>query len=285
MTVGQYCQFLNAVAATDTYGLYNNDMALGSAFGRGYPTVGIIQSGSPGTYSYSVTGSYSQGVNCPIFDVTWGDAARFCNWLQNGQPTGAEGPDATESGAYTLNGATSDAALLAVTRNVGAAYFIPTENEWYKAAYYKGGGTNAGYWIYPTRSNTVPINILDSTGTNNANYAAGPPNYYSDPTNYLTPVGAFANSPGPYGTFDQAGDVWQPNETIVAGSYRGLRGGEWDGGPGISSFRTGGSPSGYANMVGFRVASSLPEPNCLVMLLVAAVTLSVCFFRRRCQLR
>ena len=82
VTVGQYCQFLNAVAKTDTYGLYNSNMADGLCS----PTIGITQSGSSGSYSYSVTGSYSQGVNCPIFDVTWGDAARFCNWLQNGQP-------------------------------------------------------------------------------------------------------------------------------------------------------------------------------------------------------
>ena len=27
-----------------------------------------------------------EAVNCPIFCVSWGDAARFCNWLQNSQP-------------------------------------------------------------------------------------------------------------------------------------------------------------------------------------------------------
>ena len=42
VTVGQYCQFLNAVAATDTYGLYN-------ATWEDYSTVGIAQSGSPGS--------------------------------------------------------------------------------------------------------------------------------------------------------------------------------------------------------------------------------------------
>ena len=116
VTVGQYCQFLNAVAKTDTYGLYNSGMA------TDYPTIGITQSGSSGNYSYSVTGSYSQAANCPIFDVSWGDAARFCNWLQNGQPTGAEGTGTTETGAYTLNGATTQSALMAITRNAGATY-------------------------------------------------------------------------------------------------------------------------------------------------------------------
>ncbi len=84
VTVGQYVQFLNAVAKTDTYNLYGSygDMA------TDYPTIGITRSGSSGSYSYAVTGSYSQAANCPVFDMSWFDAARFCNWLQNGQPTG-----------------------------------------------------------------------------------------------------------------------------------------------------------------------------------------------------
>ena len=88
VTVGQYCQFLNAVAKTDTYGLYN------SAYCR--IATAIRPSVSPEAAVRATTptrsrGSYSQAANCPIFDVTWGDAARFCNWLQNGQPTGPEG--------------------------------------------------------------------------------------------------------------------------------------------------------------------------------------------------
>ena len=76
-------------------------------------------------YTYSITGSYAQAANVPIFDVTWCDAARFCNWLQNGQPTGAEGPGTTETGAYTLNGATGGAALAVVNRNPGRDLFPP----------------------------------------------------------------------------------------------------------------------------------------------------------------
>ena len=74
VTVGQYCQFLNAVAKTDTYGLYCSRLATEYS-------AAITQSGSPGSYSYSVTGSYGQAANCPIMEVSWGDAARFCNWL------------------------------------------------------------------------------------------------------------------------------------------------------------------------------------------------------------
>jgi len=252
VTLTQYAAFLNAVAATDTYGLYHFGMA------NDLPTSGITRSGNVGSYSYAVIGSNG---NFPVFDVTWGDAARFTNWLTNGQPSGAEGPGTTETGSYTLNGATSDAALMAITRNANANWVIPTVNEWYKAAYYKGGGTNAGYWLYPTQSNTAPSNVLSATGTNNANYYKPG---YTDPTNYLTPVGAFAASPSAYGTFDQGGDVWQWDETNYSGSFRGLRGGSFY--INVSSLQSGfdsiDTPTYEYYNIGFRV-SQVPEPGSL----------------------
>ncbi|MGA2033677.1 MAG: SUMF1/EgtB/PvdO family nonheme iron enzyme [Thermoguttaceae bacterium] len=278
VTTSQYAAFLNAVATTsDPYGLYNSNMA------TDLPTVGIAQSGSPGSYSYSVKGNGS----VPVFDVTWGDAARFSNWLQNGQPNASEGNGTTETGAYTLNGAITNSALMAITRNTGATYFIPSQDEWYKASYYKGGGANAGYWTYPTQSNTAPINTLPDTG-NHANfedyYDTGNGGY-TDPTNYLTPVGAFSSSPGPYGTFDQGGDVFQWNETPVTGSSRGLRGGSFSYASPIlaSSSRNYYDPTdGDSLLVGFRVASSAasPEPGGIAMLLAGALAFGIWRLRR-----
>jgi formylglycine-generating enzyme required for sulfatase activity len=251
-TVGQYVQFLNAVAKTDTYGLYNSDMA------TDFPTLGISRSGSSGSYTYAVSGSDGQAANCPVFSVSWGDAARFCNWLQNGQPTGSEGVGTTETGAYTLDGDTSSGLE---TRNAGATYFIPSENEWYKAAYYDPA--NATYWTYETESNTAPSNVLFASGANNANYY-DPGDGYTDPTNCLTPVGAFAASPGPYGTYDMGGDIWQWNEAIIDGEFRGFRGGCCDLGAVYlpSSVRDiGFSPPLGSGNYGFRVAATIPEPG------------------------
>src|SRR4029079_10773318 len=111
--------------------------------------------GPSGSYSYDVIGS----PNHPVTYVSWGDAARFANWMHNGQPTGGQGPATTETGAYTLNGATTQVALSAVTRNPGSKWFIPTENEWYKAAYYQpaaSGGDADSYWAYPMKTYNLP---------------------------------------------------------------------------------------------------------------------------------
>ena len=279
MTIGQYTTFLNAVAATDTYGLYSSLMA------TDYPTIKVIRIGTSGNYTYSVGGTYSQAANCPIFEVSWGDAVRFCNWLQNGQPTGPEGIGTTETGAYTLNGEVTDSALGTVTRNAGAKYVLPTEDEWYKAAYYKGGGANAGYWTYPTQSNTVPSNTLSPTGTNNANFYTYPPGKYTDPTNELTPVGYFGGSPGYYGTFDMGGNVGEWNETAVPpGSLRGLRGAAWviNAFPNAigSYYRFAPSPTLEDYATGFRVAS-VPEPGSLAMLAGVALAALLCWWRKR----
>ena len=143
----EYEDFLDAVAATDSYGLYSVNMGSDA---RG----GITRSGSSGSYTYSTRENMCAK---PVNFVSWFDAARYCNWLHNGRGNGS-----TETGAYTLNGATSGDA---VAKNAGALYWIPTENEWYKSAYHKSGGRNTGYWLYATQSNATPTAVAaDATG-------------------------------------------------------------------------------------------------------------------------
>jgi formylglycine-generating enzyme required for sulfatase activity len=158
--------------------------------------------------------------------------------------------------------------------------------EWYKAAYYKGGGTNAGYWTYPTQSNTAPSNVLSATGTNNANYYN---NGYTDWTNNLTPVRAFNGSPGPYGTYDMGGDVanWtETADTVLPSSWRVTRGCSWVGVASdlASSGLQGDEPEAVDYRIGFRVADvEVPEPGSIAMLVTAAVSLLAYAWRKRRQ--
>jgi sulfatase modifying factor 1 len=248
VTVGQYTAFLNTVAATDTYSLYNASMANTTL---GNP--GIVRSGSTGGYTYSVTAGRG---NRPMTDATFWDACRFTNWLNNGEPAGAEGDATTEMGTYTL---TSTAiANNTVTRNTGATWALPNYNEWYKAAFYdpavnSGAG---GYWVYPTRSNSI------STSQANYNNAVGD----------TTDVGSYAY-PSAYGTYDQGGDIEQVNELVI-GSYRGFAGG-WFGSNlyQLQSQLYGQvQPTFVDNQLGFRVVE-LPEPASLGMLGLCVVGL------------
>lgn len=265
VTLDQYCSFLNAVATSDTYGLYNTQM------GDNVNIAGIARSGLVGSYTYSVIGSGSR----PVTYVSWYDAARFVNWLQNGQPTGAQAAGTTETGAYTLNGAVSGI----ITRNADWTYGLPSENEWYKAAYYQPtaqGGDTDSYWLYPTAQNTVPNSRNGSTSdANSANfyrnvspvdgvndgYAVSGSTAYSASQNYLTDSGAFSLADSYYGTFDQGGNVAEWNDAVISGTARGLRGGSW------GNFESDQRASSRLNLVpvtengntGFRIVVA-PEP-------------------------
>jgi len=256
VTAGQYTAFLNAVGATDTYGLYSTSMT--STYG-----CNIQRTGGSGSYSYTVASDWA---NRPVNYVSYWDSCRFANWLGNGQGTGS-----TETGAYTLNGYTGYDGRT-IQRNAGATWAVTSEDEWYKAAYYKGGGTNAGYWDYPTKSNSAPANqVLSTDPGNSANYYIN--NYSIGSPYYRTNVGEFENSASAYGTFDQGGNVWEWNEAIVYQdanyAYRGLRGGSFgiDNGALQASDRNDGYPSGEGYGGGFRVSQVVPEPSSIITLL------------------
>jgi hypothetical protein len=189
--------------------------------------------------------------------VTWYDSIRFTNWLHNGQGSGS-----TETGAYTLLGGTPTPSNAdSITRNAGAKWFLPTENEWYKAAYYNGS-TNT-YYDYPTGSDTAPNNNPPTADSgNSANFLVG----FNTTTGNLdyphTGAGAYTQSESPYGTFDQAGNVWEWNQTLISAGERGRRGGAWN--SDAVTLSAAHQDSYTANFqtdsIGFRVAS-VPDPT------------------------
>ena len=257
VTCDQYATFLNAVAQTDTYDLYNTSL------GTDLDTANITRLGSSGSYTYTVApGSGSD----PVTYVSWLDAARFCNWLENGQPTThVENASTTEQGSYTLNGDIDSGGTTGLElANPNAVWRLPTLNEWYKAAYYDpnyGGLGVAGYWTYATRSNDAPNNVIGS-GTDEANYDINGLSESSAP--YVSPVGSFTNSASHYGTYDQNGDVFQWDTDIYGGDARGMRGGSWTvSNPYYlaSTTNLGSDPAQEASDLGFRIETSIPEPG------------------------
>lgn len=255
VTNAQYAEFLNAKTASDPLGLYNTDM--GSGFG------GITRSGTSGSYTYSaIVGREDMPVNF----VSFYDSLRFANWLNNGQGSGD-----TETGAYTLLGGTATPSNgLTVTRNAGANIFLTSEDEWYKAAYYDA--LSASYFDYPTGTDTPTVCATPgaTANTGNCDLTVGD----------LTDVGSYTGSASPNGTFDQGGNVSEWNEAILSG-IRGERGGDFDNGPDnlAASNQFDASPGVEDSVIGFRVASPIPEPG--TGLLVMAGLLGLVGWRRR----
>ena len=269
VTAGQYTEFLNAVAATDTYGLYNTEMGdpvidLDTWTGGG---CNIQRSGSSGSYSYSVAADWADR---PVNYVSWGDSARFCNWLTNGMPTGAQDLTTTEDGSYFLDGAETGARKGPAN---GGRYYLPTNSEWHKAAHHKNDGVTGNYFDYPTSSDTMPGNdLIDPDPGNNANIAIGPGDGYAIGSPYYrTEVGEFENSDSPYGAFDMGGNVCEWTETPGMIGYN-VRGASWSWeSPAFyympaSEYREGyADPTYESPAMGFRV-SEVPEVGTMTLL-------------------
>ncbi|MCC7349473.1 MAG: SUMF1/EgtB/PvdO family nonheme iron enzyme [Phycisphaerales bacterium] len=277
VTNAQYVEFLNAVdpSGANTHSLYNGYMS-------DYPgyvayTGGInYTAGNAAGAKYTVKAGEG---NQPVIWVSWNDAARFTNWLSNGQGSGG-----TESGVYDMTQSFP-------SRAAGAQVFLPTEDEWYKAAYYDPtlNSGSGGYYTYATLSNTAPISQAPAGGSNSANYinndgvanginggyAVTGSTSFNSSQDYLTDVGAYTGSTSYYGTFDQNGNVWEWNETLISGSSRGMRGGSWSNGLGYlaASYRLDYAPATETANSGFRMAS-VPEPgSCVVLLSMAGMAL------------
>ncbi|MGI9178519.1 MAG: SUMF1/EgtB/PvdO family nonheme iron enzyme, partial [Pirellulales bacterium] len=289
VTIGEYTAFLNAVAAVDPAGLYHPAMA---GMNGDATSAGIDRLGSSGSYTYAATGpagitpaGATSAANRPIAYVDWYDAARFANWMANGQPAGPQNSTTTEHGAYDLSTAVPGTLPVRATvnPNTGAAptFFLPTENQWYKAAYYdpalrRGRG---GYYSFATRSNATPGNVIGDA-PNQVNYiaATGAMTVTQQPTidpaqNYLTNVGAMRASPSSYGTFDQNGGVWELTESAgMTGGGVILRGGAWTSFTSYlsSGYRLGASSIGVGSNAGFRLAA-LPATAAPVAIDLVAV--------------
>jgi formylglycine-generating enzyme required for sulfatase activity len=347
VTYGQYLEFLNAKAKSDPTGLYDPSMT------KDKIANGISRSGTNGSYSYSLLSEVS--ADLPVTFVNFVDAARYTNWINNGQ-----GNSSTEKGSYTIttaslkgairkvgvitylakgkldlqagdqiavsglkgigfsgrslikdvrfrNGATlfsvdndypdavakgrGKVVAVSASHSSDARFWIPSEDEWAKAAYYNPGLNEGagGYYIWATQSNEYPGNSVGALSNQanipsyvNVSFANTPLNPDITPSvgpNLLTAVGAFTSSPSYYGTFDQDGNVTEWTETIYdksalfgnwnrsVNATRSKHGAMYySGTPGSSRRDDGLMPNDIGYGTGFRLASApISASNALLL--------------------
>jgi len=209
----------------------------------------------------------------PAADISWYEAAAFVNWLNTSTGKTAAYALTFSNSQWSMALQSSSNAWTAggtnLYRNKDAYYFLPSENEWYKAAYYNRTGTN--YFLYPTASSSVPTAVASGTNTGTAVFTG----------NGVTPtqpaVVTAAGGLSPYGTMGQGGNVWEWMETAADGTNttstenRNVRGSRFGAGPNDmqSTAQLALNPANGDINVGFRVAS-VPEPSTYALLLLGA---------------
>jgi hypothetical protein len=212
------------------------------------------------------------GPNRPATGVSWNEAARFVNWLNT---------SSGHSPAYnfTTAGSNDNISRWAVGesgfdpsnpfRNTNAFYYLPTTDEWYKAAYYDpdapGGGTYRGF----TTGDADPTPVAGGTDAGSMVYRQS---FGTGPADITNAGGLSA-----YGTMAQNGNVteWTESGTINSSGEidsREFLGGAWSTNLSVmgSQPRLATAPSNDFFSRGFRVAS-VPEPSTFFLFSIAAL--------------
>jgi formylglycine-generating enzyme required for sulfatase activity len=238
----------------------------------------------------------------PVGNIGWRMAAMYCNWLHNDRAMNRE---AFLSGAYDVStfgpngmGGFADQP----TRSPGARYFIPTRDEWIKAAHYdphRHGENQGGYWQYSNSTDEwipggppgVNVNPFPGGPGPNPDGPLAQANYgwdqFSFPgfgSPFTVPLGAYPDVQSPWGLLDVAGGTSEWTEDIRTFSlgemFRTIEGSSWNGAPGYgisdAIWVRGGdwTPNIAAYNFGFRIASVIPAPSTLMGMLGCVVLAS-----------
>ncbi len=268
-----------ATNPTSGYGIVNNNYRMGTfeisneQWTKFKAELGVPVTGNP-SEAYDNDPNWT-GTNVPTNSVSWYEAAQFVNWLNTSTGhqaaykfTGTQGQSDYALDTWSVAEASGGTNLY---RHKDAFYYLPTEDEWVKAAYWNGTSLQT----YATKPGDTLHQGDGVSGTGWNYYDNG---YATDPPG---PWNVGSGSEELNGTFDMMGNVWEwmesPyfSENYGTGSHRGLRGGLY----GYydyylaSSLRSLGGPSGEFGNYGFRVASEVPEPSCVVLLSAGGLVL------------
>ncbi len=270
VTTAQWMEFLNAVAP-----LQPTSVSWGRPASWGAEDDFSAPSGT-----YRLRTDVANAAMLPVIGISWRHAAMYCNFLHNGKEASLA---AIENGAYDIStftrnpdGTYNDQ----TTHNAGARYWIPTFDEWLKAVHYdpnKNGPGEGGWWQYSVTSDARPIAGMPGVGQTSAGeYQEGGIVWPFDPA--LIPLGAYADVASPWGLLDVSGGAQEWTEEwsepqfgqrwrYADGTFAGQP--VWDGWDSDSIGRWDFMPPTLGGLAGLRIASDVPAPGSVVMLISA----------------
>jgi len=267
-----------ATNPTSGYGIVNNDYRIGTyeitndQWNKFKAELGVPVTGTPSS-AYD-EGPYFTDTNVLTNKVSWYEAAQFVNWLNTSTGhraaykfTGTQGKSDYAFDTWSAAEASGGTNLY---RHRDAFYYLPTEDEWVKAAYWNGTGLQR----YATKPGDT-VRQGDGVSGTGWNYCDN--GYATDPPG---PWDVGSGSEELNGTFDMMGNGWELMESPYtdvaygADSDRGLRGGSYEYYVGrVSSSRYFSAVFHENDSIGFRVASEVPEPAGLGLLSLGGLAL------------
>jgi sulfatase modifying factor 1 len=244
----------------------------------------------------------------PVSGLTWRTAAMYANWLHNDKSTDRS---AFMNGAYDVStfGYLNDGSLFTdqLTRSPGARYWIPSIDEWMKAAHYdpakqNSDGSLGGWWQYSNGTDTpfrygppgVRVRTDDRLGPDpNGEMATANSGWNSlifpGSNAFTVPLGAYPTATSPWGLLDVAGSTaeWTEgafqlfDEPLPRGRY--YEGSARDtaanrNGDRVDVYGGGDFPSYPDPSFGLRIAAVIPAPSGFSVVLSVGI---VALVRRR----
>jgi hypothetical protein len=283
VTTGQWLEFLNTFAPrpmpANIRALVGGSPNRNFIGGPSWWGAGSIEYDPiAGTERYALY-DIPNAADVPVWGISWRMAAMYCNWLHNDKSSEwtALTSGAYDAGTWTFNNITGYRDDL--NHLPGARFYIPSLDEWGKAAFYdpnRYGQGQGGWWNRTDSSDDLPTpGFPGEPGATTSAGILGSPVFGESG---LIPLGAYPGSQSPWGLLDTSSGAQEVvSEEINGGAgFRidvlalgGAAGGPSDprGLPfyldGISRAFTGGTtsfPSPF-DSTSLRLAAPIPLPG------------------------